>query len=321
MSELGRLTPVSLREFWSDESSEFTPWLAKEENLKLLGDTIGIELEFEAQEKDVGSFRADILCKNTLDGSWVLIENQLENTDHKHLGQLLTYAAGLEAVTVIWIAAKFIEEHRAALDWLNEKTDGRINFFGLEVELWRIGNSPIAPKFNIACKPNDWSKTVAEAAGRINLTETKQLLLEYWTKFSEYVKGTSKIISTQKPLPQNWTNISIGRSHFHLVATVNTWDKQISAYLCLSGTEAKPHFYLLQRDKEEIERELGAAVDWRERVESKESHLMLRKSADPTNRSLWREQHKWLAEQLERLHRVLSGRIKKLNAADYKPAQ
>jgi hypothetical protein len=321
MSDLGRLTPVSLREFWTDESREFTPWLAKEENLKMLGDTIGIELEYEAQEKDVGPFRADILCKNTLDGSWVLIENQIEKTDHMHLGQLLTYAAGLEAVTIIWIAAKFIEEHRAALDWLNEKTDGRINFFGLEVELWRIGNSSIAPKFNVVSKPNDWSKTVTEAASRINLTDTKQLQLEFWTKFSEYVQNNSKLLTPQKPLPQNWTNMAIGRSNFYLVATCNTWDKQITAYLCLAGPDAKPHFYLLQKNKEAIERELGSAIDWRELPEKKESHLTFRKSADPTDHATWPDQHKWLTEQLERLHRVLSGRIKSLNAADYKPAQ
>jgi hypothetical protein len=312
--------PVSLRDFWSDESSEFTPWLAKEDNLKLLGDTIGIELEYEAQEKDVGPFRADILCKNTLDGSWVLIENQLERTDHTHLGQLLTYAAGLEAVTIIWIAAKFTEEHRAALDWLNEKTDDRINFFGLEVELWRIGNSPIAPKFNIVSNPNDWSKTVSAAAERMNLSETQQLYLEYWTKFSEYVKSNSKILTPQKPLPQNWTDMSIGRTYITLAATAQIRDKQITAYLRIGGPDAKPHFYLLQKDKEAIEREMGSAVEWRELPEGKESHLTFRKSADPADRASWPEQHKWLTDHLERLHRVLSGRVKMLNAADYKPA-
>ena len=146
---LGRLQKVELREAWTTESGDFTPWLAKEENLSLLGETIGIELELESQEKDVGPFRADILCKDTATDNWVLIENQLERTDHTHLGQLLTYAAGLNAVTIVWIAERFTAEHRAALDWLNEKTDEKINFFGLEIELWQIGDSPIAPKFNI----------------------------------------------------------------------------------------------------------------------------------------------------------------------------
>jgi hypothetical protein len=133
---LGRLQKVELREAWLSESRDFTPWLAQEENLNLLGEAIGIELELESQEKDVGPFRADILCKDTSTDNWVLIENQLERTDHSHLGQLLTYAAGLNAVTIVWIAERFTEEHRATLDWLNERTDEKINLFGLEIELW-----------------------------------------------------------------------------------------------------------------------------------------------------------------------------------------
>jgi hypothetical protein len=150
IAKLAHLEQVDLREVWQNEAGDFTPWLAQEENLKLLGDTIGIGLELEAQEKDVGPFRADILCKDTATANWVLIENQLEQTDHKHLGQLLTYGAGLKAVTVVWIAEKFTEEHRAALDWLNEITSEQFSFFGLEIELWRIAGSPVAPKFN-AC--------------------------------------------------------------------------------------------------------------------------------------------------------------------------
>src|ERR1041385_6781542 len=109
---LGRLERVDLREIWQSESGNFTPWLALKENLDLLGDTLGIDLQFEAQEKGVGPYRADIVCKDTSDDSWVLIENQLEVTDHLHLGQILTYAAGLGAVTVVWISQRFTDEHR-----------------------------------------------------------------------------------------------------------------------------------------------------------------------------------------------------------------
>ena len=133
--QLGRLERADLRSVWSSESDDFTPWLAEPENLRLLGETIGIELELEAIEKDVGPFRADILCKNVVTDHWVLIENQLERTNHVHLGQVLTYAAGLGAVTIVWIASKFTDEHRAALDWLNDITGTDIVFFGLEVEL------------------------------------------------------------------------------------------------------------------------------------------------------------------------------------------
>ena len=317
--KLGKLEKVELREVWKKEDSEFTPWLAQEENIALLGETVGINLEVEAQEKRVGPFRADILCKDTATDHWVLIENQFEVTDHKHLGQLLTYAAGLNAVIIIWIAEKFTEEHRATLDWLNEITDSRINFFGLEIELWRIGTSAIAPKFNIVCKPNDWVKTVLEAAERINLTETKQLQLDYWTAFREYLLKNSKILRPQKPLPQHWTNIAIGRSFFHLVAAVNTWDKQISVYLCLWGPNAKPHYYLLQKEKDSIEKEMGTPLEWRELPENKESHLTIRKNVDPTDRSTWLEQHEWLTRQLENFHRVLSQKIKQLDVTDYTP--
>lgn len=166
---LGRLTRVDLRNIWTSESSDFTPWLAREENLAVLGDALGIDLELEAQEKAVGPFRADILCKDIGTGAWVLVENQLERTDHSHLGQLLTYASGLEAVTIVWIAARFTEEHRSTLDWLNKITDESFRFFGLEVELWRIGDSPAAPKFNIVSKPNDWPpKTGSRMARRMS---------------------------------------------------------------------------------------------------------------------------------------------------------
>jgi hypothetical protein len=149
---LGRLEAVDIRAVWTDEAREFTPWLAGEANLKLLGDTIGLDLELEAQEKQVGPFRADIPCKDTVTGAWVLIENQLERTDHTHLGQLMTYAAGLDAVTIVWIAERFTDEHRAALDWLNHVTNGTVNFFGLETQVWRIGDSAMAPKFNIVTR-------------------------------------------------------------------------------------------------------------------------------------------------------------------------
>lgn len=146
---LGRLEVVDLRKVWVSEAGDFTPWLAQEANLSLLADTLGMDLVYEAHEKGVGPFRADIVCTDTADGSKVLIENQLERTDHGHLGQLMTYAAGLDAVTIVWIAERFTEEHRAALDWLNEITGEKISFFGLEIELWKIGTSPMAPKLSL----------------------------------------------------------------------------------------------------------------------------------------------------------------------------
>jgi hypothetical protein len=182
---IGRLNRVDLRDIWASEATEFTPWLALPDNMAVLGEALGIDLELEAQEKAIGPFRADILCKDIGTDHWVLIENQLARTDHSHLGQLLTYASGLEAVTIVWIAAQFTEEHRATLDWLNKITDESFRFFGLEVELWRIEDSPAAPKFNIVSKPNNWSRSVAQAARAIDdaeLSETRITQREYWAR-------------------------------------------------------------------------------------------------------------------------------------------
>ena len=161
---LGKFEHVDLRDIWGYEASGFTPWLAREENLAGLGQTIGMKLELVGQEKDIGPFRADILCKDSLTQDYVIIKSQLENTNHTHLGQILTYAAGLRAKAVVWIAKQFTEEHRAALDWLNNISKEEFEFFALEIELWRIGDSPTAPKFNIVSKPNKWQRGVIEAS-------------------------------------------------------------------------------------------------------------------------------------------------------------
>ena len=187
---LKQLTPVDLNEVWETEPNHFTPWLAKEENLTLLGKTLGMELELEAQEINVGDFRADILCKNTVDGSWVLIENQLEQTDHKHVGQLLTYAAGLDAATVVWIAKTFRREHCAMLDWQNRITDERYRFFGIKIKVWQIENSAHAVQFEVVSSPNDWSRGVnqnTQRAANKQLSKTQESQLRFWTGLGEYM--------------------------------------------------------------------------------------------------------------------------------------
>lgn len=319
---LGRLEKVDLRQVWLSEASQFTPWLAQEENLEILGNTIGLELELEAQEKNVGPFRADLLCRDTATGQWVLIENQLERTDHTHLGQLLTYAAGLEAVTVVWVAAEFTEEHRATLDWLNEITDDRFQFFGLEIELWRIGESPPAPKFNIVSKPNDWSRSVTQSARRLSgeaLTATQLQQRRYWEAFGEFLIKRKSPIRAQKAQPQNWTTYGVGRTDFHLSAVITAREKCIYADLYIDGPDAKAYFHLLEQQKAVIESELGEPLDWLELPERKASRIILfRRTADPEDESDWPAQHAWLAQALERLDRVFRPRVKALNAADWR---
>jgi len=159
----GRLQDLPLREAWKHEAHDFTPWLA--ENIDHLSDAIGIPLELTGTEVAVDSFSADILARNPMDDSVILIENQLEQTDHTHLGQIMTYLAGLDAKTVVWIAPSFREPHLSAIHWLNEHTADGFSFFAVKARVVRIGDSPFAPIFEVVTKPNDWER---------NLTQTKK---------------------------------------------------------------------------------------------------------------------------------------------------
>jgi hypothetical protein len=316
---LGRLERVDLRDIWTTEATEFTPWLARPENLAVLGETLVIDLELEAQERAVGPFRADILCKDSETGRWVLIENQLERTDHCHLGQLLTYASGLEAVTIVWIAARFTEEHRATLDWLNRITDESFRFFGLEVELWRIGDSPAAPKFNIVSKPNDWSHSVAQAARAIDdaeLSETRVAQRAYWAALNPALNSAGGPVSgNRKPQPQSWMAYSVGRSDFHLGAVMIRPKKQIRPELYISGDRAKTFFELLKRQKDTIERELGYRLEWEEMPVRRDCRISsYLNEVDPEDEADWPRQHTWLAKRLNDMHRVFAPRIKALDA-------
>lgn len=321
---LGHLTTVDLRQVFISEAAHFTPWLAEEYNLALLGNTIGLDLELIGTEQNVGPYRADIVCKDTLTNGIVLVESQLEKTDHTHLGQILTYTAKFQAVTVVWIASRFSEEHRAAFDWLNNNTVSNINFFGLEVELWRIGNSPAAPKFNVVSKPNEWVK--ANSAGQINngeLTSTKQWQYEYWTAFREYIlaKGHS-VIRPRQALPQHWSTFAIGRSGFELQAIVHQPKQNINVSLIIQGNQEKAYFHLLKCDQVAIEEELGEPVIWHELPEKKSSYLTLYlQGVNPPNRLDWPRQHEWLLTRLESLYRTLAPRIKKLDATAWMLAQ
>jgi|SRR5215469_1159952 len=308
------LTRVDLRDVFSDEAKDFTPWLAKQENLSLLGDAIGLKLQYEAQEKAVGPFSADILCRDTASGNLVVIENQLEKTDHSHLGQLLTYASGLNCVTVVWIAAEFTDQHRACLDWLNDHTKEGINFFGLEIELWRIGKSPTAPKFNLRCEPNDWSG----AASQGKISELGQLQLRFWTAFKEYLEKNSQI-NCQNPLPQSYMNHSIGYSGIHLSSNITTWNSVSNSYnpeiriqLYLTGKNAQQNFALLETKQNEIEHSIGAQLTWHNPAGNKECKIYVRRDADFLNEKLWPEQMNWMKDNLELFKKAFGSIVQKL---------
>lgn len=314
--KLGRLIPVNLREFWSNEAGDFTPWLAEEENLNLLADALDMELEFEKREVNVGEggFKADILCRN-MEGDRVLIENQLERTDHNHLGQILTYASGLGVQTIVWVAKRFRDEHRAALDWLNEITEEGRSFFGVEIELWQIGESHPAPKFNIVCKPNDWSRTTRRSASE-NPSELYLLRGEYWNGFDKHLKTLEKspLEIKQKAEQGPYFFFETGNSNMHIDATRT--NKVVRATLWMNGN-AKPYFRALKSQEKELKDALGSQLQFKENEVSSFIWLPDDQALPLANKDDWPRQFEWLDTTLQRFDEVFRPLIDEINPADW----
>lgn len=304
--KLGKMKRVNVREAWLNEASHFTPWLASEEGMELLQDALDMDLEVEATEQYVGPFKADILAKrtDTTDDHWVLIENQLERTDHRHLGQLLTYAAGLDAATIVWVAENFCEEHRAALDWLNQITSENFEFFGLEIELWQIAGSPPAPMFNIVAQPNEWTRDVKQSAAS-GPTDLKLQQQRYWQGVRALLLEQKSKVRPQKAHPQHWADYAVGRSDIWLSATVNSPKKYVSVEFNMRGPPGKVWYDQLLAKKAQIDAQVGPGLSWQRLDGKKQSRIALyREATDPTDESDWPAQHAWVVEKLELLHSV-----------------
>lgn len=307
--QIGKLEPVELRELWNGEASDFTPWLAQEDNIELLSEAINLELEVQGQEEAVGPFRADILCKDTLTIKYVLIENQLEKTDHTHLGQLLTYAAGLDAAAIIWIAKKFTEEHRAALDWLNDITTEDINFFGIEIEVWKIGDSYPAPKFNLVAKPNEWTKVHPPI---IDLTEAGKLKLEFWTALRDYILANSNI-RPQKPSSSHWTNYAIGKSGYDLAAIIDTQKKLLRIeFNMYDDIDNEKLNHIRSNFEDAAFQEISKDLVWNPIEGRKQSNIYLIKRFDVWDKNNWPEQHQWIREYVEKFDKFFRPVVKNM---------
>lgn len=313
--KLSKITKVDLRDCWQNEANDFTPWLATDENIALLADALGMnELEVKAQEEHVGPFRADILCVDPGTDKLVLIENQLEKTDHNHLGQIMTYAAGLDAVTIVWIAEHFTEEHRAAIDWLNRITDKEFNFFGVEIELIKIGDSDAAPIFNVIAKPNGWSKDVrssqASSEGR---TEGEIFKYDFWSAFVEYMNNhPSKLFRTQSASYDHWMNIAIGKGSMHIALLLNTREQKVGVQLYIWDDADKKFFDAIVKYKTDAEENIGEKLSWRRLDGKKASTIDLYMKCDLKNLSAHEGIFSWYKEYTEKFITFFKPIIKKL---------
>lgn len=219
---LGQIKRVDLRDVWPHEAHDFTKWLSEEPNLALLGGEIGIELELIETESSVGSFNVDIYAQESGTGRKVVIENQLEDTNHDHLGKVITYAAGKGAEVVVWVVAHARDEHRQAIEWLNQHTDSDFGFFLVEIELWAIGDSLPAPRFNVVEQPNEWTKAIKLSEG---LSDTERVKLSYWTKYRDIALSKpefTKEFNPQKPSKNYWSILRCGTSAYHIALFIDT---------------------------------------------------------------------------------------------------
>jgi hypothetical protein len=315
VNPIGRLERVDLRIAWQSEASEFTPWLAQDRNLILLSEALGLQLQLDCTEKAVGPYSADIVCRDT-EGRVVLIENQLEKTDHGHLGQLFTYAAGVDAVILVWIAKHITEEHRAAVDWLNKISGPDFHFFALEVELWKIGDSAPAPKFNIVCKPNDWSKTLKTRLESDSQTDHQAFRLRFWTAFKEWAEANTSL-HLQGPSAQHWMTMSAGRTGMHFSAIISKWNSLQNKYspelrvqLVLASNQAKQQFDVLKARHEELQKQFDIPLHWDNPEDAKRARVFVQSNLDFMDETKWPECREWLARYLALFQEVFGPELK-----------
>lgn len=317
MKELGRLTPVDdLRSAFRKEDKHFTRWLA-DENLDLLGDALGIELELDSTQASVGALRADIVATNTIDGTKVVIENQLDDSDHDHIGKAITYAAGLSASTVVWIAKRFSDEHRAALDWLNKATNVDTRFIGLEVKLWKIEESKTAVQLVVVSQPNDWSRQPPPPPG-----PTEQTNMDFWSGVATVLNEKASNVRPTNPRRDALALYAIGRAKFQLKASFSKLKGHVAVALTIQGEDARAFGTLLAQQKQKIHDELGYEIEWTLPDGQQKSTILTSHYRDvqPENREQWPELHLWIAERLGDFHQVFRERIESLDARDFDPA-
>lgn len=320
MTKLGRLEKIeNLRGTWLDEARNFTPWLAEAENLAALSEFLGLGadgLELESVEKLVGPYRADILCRATATGDWVLIENQLEKTDHNHLGQVLVYAAGLEAKTIIWISKQVLPEHKAAMEWLNQISDGGPSFFALEIELWKIGTSELAPRFNLVVSPNDWTRSASTAKKSLETTELSELRqkqLKFWQEFEALIATSPDGLRPVKAQPQTWISHGIGKTGVSLNASISFRENWVRAEIYLGGKTAQTYFDQLLEHRGEIEAAFGRPLDWYDGADL-DRRVSVKQSCDNlSDPAMWPIQQNWLLGQMKGLNRVFKDRVRRLD--------
>jgi len=292
--ELGKLEKIELREVWRHEALDFTRWLARKENIALLSKEIGIDIEVIETEMSVGRYNVDIYARDTESNKKIVIENQLENTNHDHLGKMLVYAAGLDADIAIWIVKDVNEEHRQAVEWLNDNSFEKINIFLVKVELWQIDNSPIAPKFQVICEPNNWAKVLKQQS-KENVSDLELKQMEYWQGFVDYAKSKDKTYISQRPSIYNWYVIRIGSSDYKIKLVHSVNSDMIRCQLEIFNDEI---YKKLEQYRTEIDNKING-LEWEYLEDRKVNRISCNNSSKDNASS-----YVWLLDMVDRFKEV-----------------
>lgn len=262
--KLGKLKEVDIRDVWKHEQYGFSSWLAHEENISELGDVLGLNLTDIQTEQFVGKFRCDILCKDEMTDKVVLIENQLESTNHDHLGKIITYASGLDAAVVVWIVETVRDEHASAIEWLNKHTDDSVDFFLIEVHAYQIGDSLPAVQFQIIEQPNDFANTVKSISRSGDVSEVTEKRwsnrIEFWTMFNDLIDQRGKPFNKHKATRDHWYTVAMGSTQCHITIDLINKDNRIRVGLWIPDN--KDLFDKLHAQKDQIETNMPFDLLW-----------------------------------------------------------
>lgn len=313
MTDFGEIKPVDIRDIWPNEATDFTPWLA--ENIDRLGQALGMEIEVEEREADVGDFSLDIRAKDLGTGRTVIIENQLTETDHDHLGKLLTYAGGFDAGVLVWIAKELRDEHRRALEWLNDNTGPDIDCFGVVIEVIRIDNSKPAFNFKPVVFPNEWQKD--KGGDRHAASPKGEAYRAYFQSLIDELRVKHKFTGAKVGQPQNWYSFSSGvRGVIFSNSFAQGGKVRAELYIDLQDKDRnKKVFDRLQEQQAAIEKEYGAALTWERLDDRRACRIAAYRdgSIDDTPDTL-AQVMQWSIENLLRMRKILLPKAKDVAA-------
>jgi hypothetical protein len=322
--QLGRLDVVSARDIWAREDYHFTPWLLS--NADVLGQLLGMDLELETAEHPVGDFFLDLVGTDTATGEKVIVENQLEASDHTHLGQILTYAGGTDPVNIVWIATRFREEHRAALDWLNTRTDESTRFFAVEVSVVRIGASEPAPLMRLIAAPNDWGKSVRAATSKsIVGSEKSQLYQQFWQRYLDRLRADGlQWTKATRPPPDNWVSLTAGVAGVSFGTVLGKRGLQTELFLGNPDPAINTkNFEALRERQGELEAAFGAPLEWEDLPGKKGCRVAFYSPGTIDDTAAWDSYLDWFIDTQSRLRAAIDamgGLISIFRAADEPPA-